>query len=96
MSRTVTITLEMTDILQILDALESRAEAYEKTAALLNGKSLSELKGEDDSELFSEDALDMLFVPEGCSEASEAEEIAKHFRDIIEVLENQTREPIGK
>ncbi len=90
MSRTVTITLEMVDVLQILDALQSRAEAWEKTAALLKGKSNAESKSKDNPELTVEDVLDdNFFIPEECSNAHEAEEIAAHFRDIIKTLEKQ-------
>lgn len=73
MSRTFTLTLERADVMQILDALTDRAEAWEKTEAVLNG------------EFESED----IFVPEECDDASEAAEIAQHFRDIISTLETQ-------
>ena len=33
-----TLTLDSLDVMQVLDALESRAEAYEKTAEYLEGK----------------------------------------------------------
>lgn len=73
MPTTVTLALETVDVLQLLDALNNRAEAWEKTEALL--------KGEFDSEEF--------FVPEECSDASEAAEIAQHFRDIAAIIEAQ-------
>ena len=73
MSQTVTLTLETVDVFQVLDALNDRAEAWEKTEASLNG------------ELDSED----FFVPEECSDASEAAEIAQHFRDIATNIETQ-------
>lgn len=79
MSRVVTISLEAADVFQILDALESRAEAYEKTASLMKGE----------YKISEEDALDSFFVPEECRDAAEAEEIAKHFRDIFRTLESQ-------
>jgi len=79
MSRVVTISLESADVFQILDALDSRAEAYEKTASLMKGE----------YKLSEEDALDDFFVPEECRDAAEAEEIAKHFRDIFRTLESQ-------
>ena len=75
MSRPITLTLESIDVLQLLDALESRAVAYEKTAALFTGEEISPREGED--------ALDSFFVPEECRDADEAKEIARHFRDII-------------
>jgi hypothetical protein len=81
MSRTVTLTLESIDILQILDALESRAEAYEKTSALFGGRKARLKKGQD--------TIDSLFIPEECKDAYEANEIAKHFRDIIETINRQ-------
>lgn len=81
MSRTVTLTLESIDLLQILDALESRAEAYEKTSALFSGKKVRHAEGQD--------ALDAFFIPEECKDAYEAKEIAKHFRDIIAAINRQ-------
>ncbi len=81
MSRTVTLSLESIDILQILDALESRAEAYEKTSALFSGRKPRLKKGHD--------ALDSFFIPEECKDAYEASEIAQHFRDIIETINEQ-------
>lgn len=85
MSRTITLTLESIDVLQLLDALESRAVAYEKTAALFRGEEVPLTEGED--------ALDSFFVPEECRDADEAKEIARHFRDIIEKIDDQFREP---
>lgn len=79
MSRTVTVKLEVSDVLQVLDALESRAEAYERTAALIKGE----------YKISEEDAFDSFFVPEECKDAAEAEEIARHFRDIYRTLESQ-------
>ncbi len=73
MSRMVTLTLETVDVSQVLDALNDRAEAWEKTEASLNG------------ELDSDD----FFVPEECSDALEAAEIAQHFRDIATNIETQ-------
>ncbi|MGA9773744.1 MAG: hypothetical protein WBV94_32235 [Blastocatellia bacterium] len=84
MSRPITIILEAADVLQILDALENRAECYEKTAVLMNG----EYKTEMDSEY----ALDQFFIPEECRDATEAEDIGRHFRDIITSLEKQLGE----
>lgn len=81
MSRTVTLTLESIDVLQILDALESRAEAYEKTSALFSGRKARLKKGQD--------ALDAFFIPEECKDAHEAKEIARHFRDIIKAIDQQ-------
>ena len=66
MLRTTTLALEIVDVLQVLDALNDRAESWEQTRAALNGES--------DPEDF--------FVPEECNDASEAAEIARHFRDI--------------
>lgn len=70
-----TLTLENADIFQILDALSDRARAWENTEAVLHGK------------FESED----LFIPEECSEPSEAAEIAQHFRDIISTIESQLK-----
>lgn len=76
MSRTFTLTLENADVFQILDALSDRAEAWEKTEAVLNG------------EFESED----IFVPEECDDASEAAEIAQHFRDVISTIQAQLQQ----
>lgn len=81
MPRTVTLALETIDVLQILDALESRAVAYEKTATLFRGRRVRPKKGQD--------TLDALFIPEECKDAYEAKEIARHFRDIIETINQQ-------
>jgi hypothetical protein len=71
--RKKTLTLESADVLQILDALNDRAQAWENTEASLLGK------------FESED----LFIPEECDDPSEAAEIAQHFRDIISTIESQ-------
>jgi len=71
--RKTTLTLENTDIFQILDALNDRAQAWENTEAVL----LGEFESED------------LFIPEECEEPTEAAEIAQHFRDIILAIETQ-------
>jgi uncharacterized protein (UPF0147 family) len=71
--RKKTLVLESADVLQILDALNDRAQAWENTEAVLLGK------------FESED----FFIPEECDTASEAAEIAKHFRDIIFTIESQ-------
>lgn len=81
MARMIKLTLESTDVCQILDALDSRAEAYEKTTALFSGKKIRLKKGQD--------KLDAFFIPEECRDAAEAKEIAKHFRDIIETINHQ-------
>jgi len=77
MPRIVTLTLETVDVSQILDALNDRAESWEKTESALNG------------EFESED----FFVPEECHDASEAAEIAQHFRDIAASIEAQLNTP---
>lgn len=74
---TVAIRLGTADILQILDALADRAEAWEKTEAVLNNGFESE---------------DIFFVPEECDDSSEAAEISQHFRDIISTIESQLTE----
>jgi hypothetical protein len=73
--RKTTLTLESADVLQILDALADRAQAWENTEASLLGK------------FESED----VFIPEECDEPSEAAEIAQHFRDIISTIEAQLK-----
>ena len=68
------ISLDLTDVSQILDALETRADAWEFTQNVLNG----------DAELDDE-----LRIPEECSDATEAKSIAEHFRDIISTIRKQ-------
>lgn len=77
MNTSVSITLEKVDVLQTLDALNDRAEAWEKTEAALNGKV---------------DSFDDFFLPEECHDPSEAGEIAQHFRDIVSKIEVQLAE----
>ncbi len=77
MNNTVSITLEKADVLQALDALYDRAEAWEKTEAVLIGKF---------------DSDDEFFLPEECDDPSEAAEIAQHFRDIASKIEAQLTE----
>lgn len=88
MPEMTTLELKRTDISQILDALDIRATAWEKTAALLNGNDPSEI-GKVESEFIERDALDDLFIPEECSDPYEAEQIAKHHRQIIAEIERQ-------
>ena len=71
--RKTTLTLESADVLQILDALADRAQAWENTETALLGK------------FESED----VFIPEECDEPSEAAEIAQHFREIISAIKAQ-------
>ena len=73
MAQTITITLEPVDAFQIIDALNDRAEAWEKTETMLNGEFES----------------DEFFVPEECSDASEAAGVAQHFREIASIIEAQ-------
>jgi hypothetical protein len=75
---TITFSLPSTDVFQILDALNNRADAWEKTGALINGS-------------FEPDDI---FIPEECDDAQEAMEIAKHFRDIAANLEGQLSQVI--
>lgn len=89
MPKAITIILEAADILQIINALESRADAYEKTATLMRGEYNVGSDSEIDSEVGDEDSLDRFFIAEECKDASEAEGIAKHFRDIVKSLERQ-------
>jgi len=73
-STLVHIKLSSIDVLQTLDGLESRAVAYERTAAYLR---TGEIDPEDP------------FIIEECSYPEEADEIAKHFRDIIDTINAQ-------
>ncbi len=68
-----TVTFSSVDIFQTIDALSSRADAYEQTARYLTGE-----HGADDH-----------IIIEECSDHCEAQAIAKHFRDIIKKIEEQ-------
>lgn len=68
-----TVTLYSVDIFQTIDALSSRAEAYEQTARYLMGNH------EEDEHIIIEE----------CSDQCEAEAIANHFREIINIIEDQ-------
>lgn len=77
MNNTVSITLEVADVLQTIDALNDRAEAWQKTEASLLG---------------SNDSDEDFFIPEECDDPIEAAEIAEHFREIISTIEKQLDE----
>ena len=68
------LVLDGVDVLQTLDALDTRAEAYERTAAYLRTGFMDP---------------DDFFIIEECSYPEEADEIAKHFREIIDTLNAQ-------
>lgn len=72
--RTFSLALASADVFQILDALDSRADAYEYTARHLTG---------------TQDSDDEFRVPEACRDANEAAEIAKHFRDVGATIRSQ-------
>lgn len=71
------LSLKSEDVFQVLDALESRAQAWEATYRYLSGDSQEE---------------DAFTIIEECSNAEEAEAIAQHFRDIIDVINKQIPE----
>jgi len=62
-----------TDIFQIIDALNSRAETFQQTALFLSDAC----------------EVNENIVFEDCSDPFEAREIAKHYRDIAKSIENQ-------
>ena len=68
-----TLRLCSTDIFQIIDALNLRADAYQQTASILSG----------------EYEANRNIVIEDCSNPFEAQEIVKHYRDIAEVIKSQ-------
>lgn len=75
MSKMIRIELSDIDLGQTLDALDTRAEAYEKTAAYYDGESA---EGE-------------FFLIEEVNDAYEARQIAEHFRSIMAKIEEQWR-----
>ena len=72
MRKTYRIELNELDLGQILDGLEIRAEAWERTAAYHH-------TGESQRD----------FIVEECSNADEAEGIARHYRSIIAKIREQ-------
>jgi hypothetical protein len=74
MAKTFRIELSDMDLGQVLDGLEMRAEAWERTAEFLRTDSMSE--GE-------------FFVVEECSRPAEADAIAKHYRSILRKIHSQ-------
>lgn len=75
MAKMVRIEMSDIDLGQTLDALDTRAEAYEKTAAYLDGESI-----EDDG-----------FIIEEVNDSYEARRVAEHFRSIMAKIEEQWR-----
>lgn len=75
MRKSYRIELNDLDLGQILDGLEIRAEAWERTAAYHQ-------TGESQPD----------FIVEECSDAHEAEGIAKHYRSIIAKIRKQMEE----
>ena len=71
------IQLNSRDLNQLLDRLAIRAEAWEKTAAYLRTEQMPE--GE-------------LFIIEECRDAEEADQIAAHYRSIIQNIRQQMEE----
>jgi hypothetical protein len=72
MRKTYRIELNELDLGQILDGLEIRAEAWERTAAYHH-------TGESPPD----------FIVEECSDADEAEGIARYYRSIISIIRKQ-------
>ncbi|MEO5913823.1 MAG: hypothetical protein ABIS50_06295 [Luteolibacter sp.] len=77
MAKTYSIKLDELDLGQLLDGLENRAAAWEKTADYLRTGELPD--GE-------------IFVIEECSDPEEAEAIAGHYRSIISKISGQMEE----
>ncbi len=65
--------LSAVDVFQILDALNSRAESYQQTANFMAGQC----------------GTNASLSIEECRDATEAIEIAQHYRDIIKSIEGQ-------
>lgn len=74
MGKTFRIELGELDLGQLLDGLESRAEAWEKTAEYFRTEGMPD---------------DEFFLIEDCSGLDEAEEIASHYRSIISTIRRQ-------
>lgn len=65
--------LSSVDVFQIIDALNSRADSYQKTACYLSG----------------ENEVNENIMIEECNGPFEAQEIARHFQDVIKTIEKQ-------
>lgn len=73
--KTYDLHLNQADVFQILDALSSRAESWERTVQFFKNV----------------EAIDDGGFIEECSDENEATEIASHYRDIISNIESQTK-----
>jgi len=76
MGKDCTFTLNENDVGQLLDGLVIRAESWERTADYLRDGWMPE---------------GGIFVIEDCSEPTEADAIAKHYRSIIKKIERQMK-----
>jgi hypothetical protein len=74
MAKRYTIELDDVDLFQLLDGLEIRADAWEKTAAYLRTGHVS---------------ADDPFIAEECSKPEEADDIAEHYRAIVRRIREQ-------
>jgi len=74
MRKSYTIKLDSLDLGQLLDGLDIRAEAWEKTALYLRRGMLPE---------------DEFFMVEECSKPEEADDIAQHYRSIADKIRQQ-------
>ena len=74
MRKSYTIELDSLDLGQLLDGLDIRAEAWEKTASYLR---TGTVPGDD------------FFIAEECSKPQEADDIAKHYRSITDKIRQQ-------
>ena len=68
------IELDSLDLGQLLDGLESRAQSWERTAGYLRTETMPSGK---------------FFIVEECSKREEADDIAAHYRSIIENIRQQ-------
>lgn len=75
-SDSYTLRLPRVAVYQLLDGADIRAEAWEFTARYMSGKYA---KGDEDR------------MPEECSDADEAGEIARHYRSIQKKIKRQIR-----
>ena len=71
MRKTYCIELDSNDLGQLLEGLDMRADAWEKTEAYLLGVKFRE---------------EEFFMPEECHQPEEANAIAAHYRSIIEQI----------
>lgn len=74
MATTYRIELDDLDLAQLLDGLAARAQSWERTADYLRTERIPDHE---------------VFLIEECGKAEEADDIAKHYHDILQKVKGQ-------